>query len=372
MPDRVVRQDILTSDPVNSLSWAAEVFYRRLMSIADDFGRYEARPSLLRASLYPLKLDRVSEPDVVKWMGECSEAGLVRTYTVDGKEYMEILKFGQRLRAMKSRYPAPFADTRQHPPTSADICQHLPADDNIRQHPLSNDGLKRNESETETETEKNISPKGDSEAGASPTDNISVYNKLEKNKKNIVEFIRFQKPLFIEPYVDLWNVFAKEKGLSQVTKISDLRKRKFRVRIKETGFDFIEILKKAGQSAFLLSGKWFGFDWIFENEGNYLKVVEGNYDRQVNDLQKTVVAKERSSGKNFNDTMHYLYGRYREGDLDERLIEPDYYDQLIVRNTIPLGFMENQPGTTPDEKKRHAVLAFFKFKSEANGENENL
>ena len=135
MPDRVVRQDILTSDPVNKLSWAAEVFYRRLMSLADDFGRYEARPSLLRASLYPLKLDRVSEPDVIKWMGECSEAGLVRVYTVNKKEYLEILKFGQRLRAMKSRYPVPDGE---HSPSSADICLHRGSDTTRPRNRLSN------------------------------------------------------------------------------------------------------------------------------------------------------------------------------------------------------------------------------------------
>jgi hypothetical protein len=143
MPDRIVRQDILTSDPVNSLSWAAEVFYRRLMSLADDYGRYEARSSLLRASLYPLKLDRVSESDVAKWMGECSEAGLIRLYAINNKEYLEIQKFGQRLRAMKSRYPSPSAE---HPPSSADRCQQPLSDVDISR-------LKRNESETESESE---------------------------------------------------------------------------------------------------------------------------------------------------------------------------------------------------------------------------
>lgn len=135
MPDRVIRQGILTSDNVNKLSWPAEVFYRRLMNIADDFGRYEARQSILRASLYPLKLDRVSNPDIGKWLAECADAGLVRVYTVNEKEYLELLKFDQRLRAMKSRYPPP-ADFRMHP--------HA---DDSRQRPES-------ESESETETEK--------------------------------------------------------------------------------------------------------------------------------------------------------------------------------------------------------------------------
>lgn len=123
MPDRILRAAILTSESVNSLSWPAEVFYRRLMSVVDDFGRYDGRSSVLRAVLYPLRLDKVSEPDVVKWMGECSEAALVRGYVVSNKQYVEVQKFGQRLRAMSSKWPAP-ADICGQPLTSDNTCTH--------------------------------------------------------------------------------------------------------------------------------------------------------------------------------------------------------------------------------------------------------
>jgi hypothetical protein len=137
MPDRIVRAKILTSDAVNILSWPAEVFYRRLMSIVDDYGRYDARPAILRGALYPLKLDKVSDADVVKWLGECSKAGLVSVYQVEQKDYLEVLKFGQRLRAMKSQYPPP-EDGKEVPP--ADIggqltahCEHMPPEEKGRE-----------------------------------------------------------------------------------------------------------------------------------------------------------------------------------------------------------------------------------------------
>ncbi len=107
MPDRIVRAGILTSDPVNELSWAAEVFYRRLFSVVDDFGRYDARPSILRSHLYPLKVDRVSDSDVGKWLTECVNAGLVRAYQVSGRPFLEVHKFQQRVRAEKSKWPTP-------------------------------------------------------------------------------------------------------------------------------------------------------------------------------------------------------------------------------------------------------------------------
>lgn len=142
MPDRILRSNILTSDSVNQLSWPAEVFYRRLMSVVDDYGRYEGRPSILRAALYPLQLEKVSASDVVKWMGECSEAGLVRRYTVDSKDYLEICKFQQRLRAMKSRYPPP-PNSRGH--LTADVDRPPPEE--------KRDG-RESESESETEGEE--------------------------------------------------------------------------------------------------------------------------------------------------------------------------------------------------------------------------
>lgn len=113
MPNRIVREGILDSDAVNKLTWAGEVFYRRLMSIVDDFGRYDARHEMLRAKLYPMRLDKVSLPDIAKWLTECVEAGLVRCYEVFKKPYLEIINFGQSLRIKKSKFPAPESTCKQ-------------------------------------------------------------------------------------------------------------------------------------------------------------------------------------------------------------------------------------------------------------------
>jgi hypothetical protein len=141
MPDRIIRPGILTSDPVNRLSFAGEVFYRRLMSIADDYGRYDGRPTILRAMLYPLQLDKVTEPDIAKWRLETAKAGLVRVYSVENKEFIEIVKFDQRLRAATSKWPPP--------PTSAGGCMQARAD------------ASESEAETETESISPLPPKGE-------------------------------------------------------------------------------------------------------------------------------------------------------------------------------------------------------------------
>ena len=109
MPNRYVRESAIESERVNNLSWHGEVFFRRLINRVDDFGRFTASIPLLRASLFPLQLDRVSEKDVQKLLNESEENGLLATYEVEGKRYLSLAKWEQG-RAKASKYPQPPAN----------------------------------------------------------------------------------------------------------------------------------------------------------------------------------------------------------------------------------------------------------------------
>jgi len=104
MPNRVLR-DWTTSDNIDQLSSEAEVFFTRLIMKADDFGNYPANPRLLKSALYPLR--EVSTKQVEGWLKECLTVKIVRKYHVDGKDYLTIPNFDQRLRAKRSKYPLP-------------------------------------------------------------------------------------------------------------------------------------------------------------------------------------------------------------------------------------------------------------------------
>ena len=106
MPTRLLREGILSSDRVDQLDSAAEVFYRRLMSKVDDHGLYDARPSMLRAMLFPLRIDRVREADITRWMAACQKAGLIVLYEADGKPFLKMLDTGWDERS-KPKYPLP-------------------------------------------------------------------------------------------------------------------------------------------------------------------------------------------------------------------------------------------------------------------------
>ena len=106
MPNRILREGILTSERVDGLSPQGELFYRRLMSVVDDFGRFDGRPQMLRVSCFPLRVDRVREADISRWLDELQTAGLIALYAVNGKPYLEMHDFRQQVRAKESRYPA--------------------------------------------------------------------------------------------------------------------------------------------------------------------------------------------------------------------------------------------------------------------------
>lgn len=107
MPTRLIRDGILDSKPVNSLSEQAELFYRRLMSIVDDYGRFEADADLIRARCFPRQFDRWTPERIEQCLSEVSgDSPLVTVYHCGNKRLLQINNFGQRLQS-KPKYPGP-------------------------------------------------------------------------------------------------------------------------------------------------------------------------------------------------------------------------------------------------------------------------
>lgn len=135
MANRILR-DWTASEAMDSLSADAEVFFTRLIMKADDYGSFYSNTKLIKAALFPLK--EYKDTAISKWVNECIDAGLLFSYTVDGKEYLRIVNFGQRLRNMRSTFPQPDDKSQQ----SAASRRESPPE------------TKRNETETETETDE--------------------------------------------------------------------------------------------------------------------------------------------------------------------------------------------------------------------------
>ncbi len=105
MPNRILREGILTSRPIAALTDDGEAFYRRLMSIVDDYGRFECDLDILRARLFPLALERWPVYRVASALEDCHLNNLILIYG-EGKLYLQINNFRQQTRS-PSKCPDP-------------------------------------------------------------------------------------------------------------------------------------------------------------------------------------------------------------------------------------------------------------------------
>lgn len=158
MPTRLLREGILDSDRVCQLSFPAEVFYRRLMSVVDDFGRFDGRFPILRSRLYSLQIDKVREADIERWIAECVKSGLIALYSVSGKPYILFFNLGDP-RAKDSKYPPPPPELEVSPQlTSANVCKQTQTDENRREQMKASVPDSDSDSDTHSDSDKPPNP----------------------------------------------------------------------------------------------------------------------------------------------------------------------------------------------------------------------
>lgn len=109
MPNRIIKESICTSDNLNDLTPEQEVFFYRLMVNCDDFGRMDARPQILLAKCFPLKLHLVSVDSIEQYLQALVQQDLIILYEVDDKPYLQMTTWDkhQQKRAKHSKYPPP-------------------------------------------------------------------------------------------------------------------------------------------------------------------------------------------------------------------------------------------------------------------------
>lgn len=110
--------------------------------------------------------------------------------------------------------------------------------------------------------------------------------------------------------------------------------------------------------------KAFKQKWL--NENFLLSNLEKQFDKiiLIAKDKKDVPAHQNGNSGDLIETIKYLYGRYCEGELDERLVLPEHYDKMISYNILPVNFLKNYEGDTIDEQKKNSVLGYFKSQKE--------
>lgn len=105
MPQRFLRPGITTSELWNACTFPAQSLYVRLLTLVDDYGRFDGRASVIQGYCFALRSDMKIEK-VRLLIEELCQNGLIQAYSVEEKEFIRILKWAERARGA-SKYPAP-------------------------------------------------------------------------------------------------------------------------------------------------------------------------------------------------------------------------------------------------------------------------
>lgn len=116
MPTRYLKPGIRDSGRIEGLSDCpdAECLFYRLLVTVDDFGRFDARPLVIKANCFPLRI-RADADKCIQWLKALESVGLIQVYTVDNKEYLQITNWDNKPRAAESKFPDPPTDVYKCP-----------------------------------------------------------------------------------------------------------------------------------------------------------------------------------------------------------------------------------------------------------------
>lgn len=218
MANRIIR-DWTDSEKVNRLSYEAEVLFIRLCMKADDYGSFHGNVKLIKAFLFPLRLDEVREADISRWMAECQKAGLIVFYDADNKPFVRINNFGQRMRSMKKRFPdlpSFEASRRKSPQVAAECLPEGEDEDEIE---------KEIEGEGEDENKKKGKGNRGSKLPAHPPAEVEKFKKFQDwISRNTPRVSQMKEPFTIEQFLKIEKKIPPEKVMDLLRAMHNRRK----------------------------------------------------------------------------------------------------------------------------------------------------
>jgi len=131
MPQRFLRPGIRTSPRWNSVSHEAHTLYIAILTLVDDYGRYDGRASVLWAESFAVWNEQnpqsaVSPQQTAALCQQLADNKLVHFYEVGGRQYLQLFQWQERARSI-SHWPPPPQDFDSNPLRNpAESCGILP------------------------------------------------------------------------------------------------------------------------------------------------------------------------------------------------------------------------------------------------------
>jgi len=111
MPNRIIKESINESRDLSACSLFAQDLFKRIITYADDYGRFNADTQIMLARLYPREMDIVTQEDVVDALVELSGIQKINFYTSESRHDVygcfPNWKEHQRVRDSKNKCPEP-------------------------------------------------------------------------------------------------------------------------------------------------------------------------------------------------------------------------------------------------------------------------
>lgn len=105
MPDRIIRDELLTSERYWSVGIEAQQLFVHILLRADSLGRFSGKNFTIRMACYP---GHQRAPAIIeKMLSDLHDVDLIRLYEVGGERFIFVPRYRQRLRYTNSQYPAP-------------------------------------------------------------------------------------------------------------------------------------------------------------------------------------------------------------------------------------------------------------------------
>ena len=111
MPNRIIKESICTSEKLAVIKDFDFRLWICLITQADDAGRGDARPAILKGRCFPLR-ESVTLRNISDSLNALAFNGLISLYSVGGRPYYCFPSWAehQRIREAKPKYPAPWED----------------------------------------------------------------------------------------------------------------------------------------------------------------------------------------------------------------------------------------------------------------------
>lgn len=240
---RIILKSISTSRKLaNVKTDGARLLYTWLIVHADINGCFSGDTAIINGAIFP----RLKKPldEIQSYLDDLAAHKLIVLYNYNDDVFLHILQF-------KEKQPKLYPDRERKP----DI--PLPTHDQLMQSScVAHETLPVNTNINQSK------------------DKVNTYVPDGTNDSN--------------DFVDKWNEFAAKQKICQIQSLSEGRKKKLKARFAEEKFknNIDLIFKNIGKSNFLLGrgdSSWkINFDWLIDNDKNYLKVIEGVYNNKEN------------------------------------------------------------------------------------------